>query len=67
MQAVSTDAEIRANAAFPLVVRAYRLKTRMFWGVLPLFALAALCGVGKGHTWAIVVAMRLHHRADHKR
>ena len=59
MQAVPTDAEIRANAAFPLVVRAARLRAQAFWGVLPLFVLAVLYAVGTGHIWAIGVAMLL--------
>ena len=59
MQVMSTDAEIRANAAFPMVVRAARLRTRVFWGGLPLFAVAAFYGVDKDHTWTILIAILL--------
>jgi hypothetical protein len=56
MHANSTDAEIRGNAAFPLVVRAARLRARVFWLGLPVFAAVSLYGTVKHHSWAIVLA-----------
>lgn len=60
MQASSRDAEIRASAAFPLVVRAARLRTRLFWGGLLLFGIVAFCREDLGNTWSFVIAIPLY-------
>jgi hypothetical protein len=59
VQAIPTEAEIRANVAFPRVVRAAWIYAWVFWGGLPLFIAAAVYGVFEHHVWAIVVAALL--------
>ena len=51
-----TDDEIRGHRAFPRVVRAARVNSRIFWGGLPLFAIAAVYGFREDRVWAMALA-----------
>jgi len=59
MQANPTDAEIRANVAFPRVLRAARINSRVFWGGLPFFVATAIYWILQHHMWTIVVGVLL--------
>jgi hypothetical protein len=56
MQPTFTDDQIRANAAFPELVRVLRTVNWIFWSVLPVFVAFSVCGVFLGMHWALAVA-----------
>jgi hypothetical protein len=56
---MATDDEIRASPAFPRLVHALQINSRIFWAGLPLFVAASIYGISQRVAWAQITALLL--------